>query len=124
LFAGGIWKGKMLEVGMALGFGIAYEGITSGGIFGQECHIIKSMEILSCRKESVSRGPIQREIADPAIPPSIESLEIFRSLLNLNSTPYNRVALVLQLCTVYVLLNSPLHIKSSLATPLPLWNMN
>lgn len=107
-------------MGMALGFGIAYEGITSGGIFGQESHLIKSMEILSCRKESVSRGPIQREIADPAIPP----LEIFRSLLNLNSTLYNRVALILQLCTVYVLLNSPLHIKSSLATPLPLWNMS
>jgi hypothetical protein len=39
----------MLEVGMALGFGIAGEDIASGGMFGQESHITKSVEILSCR---------------------------------------------------------------------------
>ena len=61
-------------------------------------------------KSSYQRGLIQREFADPAI----ASLEMFRSLLNLNSTLYTRVALILQFCTVYVLLISPLHIKSSL----------
>jgi hypothetical protein len=104
----------MLVVEMALGFGIAYEDVTSGGIFGQESHITKSVEILSCRQEFVSKRSYPTRDRGPSnrVP---SQLELY---------PLQPCSFDSPTCTVYVLLNSPLHIKSSLAPPLPLWNMN
>jgi hypothetical protein len=105
----------MLEVGMALGFGIAYEDIASGGIFGQESLITKSVEILSCREEFVSKRSYPTRDRGPSnrVPRNI----LFPSQLEL--CPFQPCSF--DSPTLYSL--RPLKL-TSLATPLPLWNMN
>jgi hypothetical protein len=125
----------MLVVGMALGFGIAYEDITSGGIFGQESHITKSVEILSCRQEFVSkrsyptrdRGPNNRVPSQlelyPLQPCSFDS-PILYSLRPLKLASPHQVLSCYPIASLEYELVSPAQVASSqLTSPLFLFSL-
>lgn len=131
----------MLVVGMALGFGIAYEDIASGGMFGQEIHITKSVEILSCGQEFVSkrsyptrdRGPSNRVPRNVSFPSQLElyplhpcsfDSPILYSLRPLKLTSPHQVLSYYSIASLEYELVSPAQVASSqLTSPLFLFSL-